>query len=304
MDYQQMDFNTKKMKIAFVGDLHIGSLNCKKEAFESALRWANENNAYLVTMGDLGDFITPKDKRFDAENVDRQFLTMNEQLDYIESQLATIKDDRFIGMIVGNHYGKWQTADSYFNEKVNMCKRLGTHFFGTHALLTMKLKEDERVFSFWHGAGGATATGAIVNKMTREASMFDADVYLMGHTHKLFNVLGSRLRNRANNEDRQEVMKFANTGCFLASYQEGVGGYGEAKGFGPSTIGFTLVTLEDGWLPQIQDAIWYKGRFEIKSSYDEVALGKVRTEDSSDVVKYLKGLSRKELMQLIAAASD
>lgn len=262
MDYQTRKFNQKKIKIAYIGDVHVGSLNSHLTAFEKTIDWILQNDAHVICMGDLIDAITPNDVRFDPDNVDRTYMTMGEQLDYVEEQLSRIPTERFIGMVAGNHYGKWATK-ACVKEKAKICQRLGGHFFGLHALLDIVLNEDDSfTTSFWHGAGGGYEMGSIVNRMSKEPRSFNADVYLMGHSHRLFHFSSVMLNNARVKEERQKIMQFVNTGCYLASYEEGIGGYGESKGYSPQPIGFSVVTFEAGRLPLTQDMMWYRGRFE------------------------------------------
>jgi hypothetical protein len=296
MNYESLELDTKRAKFAFIGDLHIGSLNCRKEAFERTIDWCNENDAYVYTMGDLIDAITPNDVRFDPGNVDREFLTMSEQLDYVEEQLGRLKPGLFKGMVSGNHYGKWATK-ACVNEKVKMCKRLGGDFTALRVLLDIKLKESTTTLSFWHGAGGGYEMGAVANRMAKEPRAFDAEIYLMGHSHRLFHFPSIKLTNARLREDRQQLVQFVNTGCYLASYEEGIGGYGESKGYSPQAIGFSVVMLEDGHIPRIEEMMWYRGRLQSNG-------GILSTNNRDDLLDLLRGLSKQELVELIAQSAQ
>jgi hypothetical protein len=90
--------------------------------------------------------------------------------------------------------------------------------------------------------------------MVKEPRKFIADVYLMGHSHRLMAFNTSQLMLEGG-ELKAKYPLFVNTGSFLRTYAERTSGYGEQKGYDPLPIGFSEIIFENGKLPRCIDHI-------------------------------------------------
>lgn len=253
MQYQKVTLDKDRVKLIALGDVHVGSLNADTKAFEWAIGYAKEHNARVILMGDLMDAINPKDRRFDPFNVDRQYMTVGEQETYLEQQLERIGDQVLCG-VMGNHYFK-HVVQATANEKKKIFERMGAEFMGFRGLMELSLNGEKTYkVSIWHGAGGGYEYGAIANRLRKEDRKFDADIYLMGHSHRLFHFPAVRLY--INGGIEQRVLHFCNTGSFLKAYDEDTSGYAEAKGYDPQPMGFTELNLSVDYPPMIREVVW------------------------------------------------
>jgi hypothetical protein len=295
-----MDYFTKQMKdeefqLALAGDVHVGSLNADLRAFEATIDYCIENETYLIMMGDLVDAITPKDIRYDASNMDREHLTISEQFEYIEDELGRLKRGQLLGMVVGNHYSKW-AINACSDEKIRMCKRLGARFLGLHAMYRFDMPHDSFKLSVFHGAGGGYQMGSTMNKLVQEPAKFTADVYAQGHSHNLYHFGKPILEYEEEEEDRQKRKLYINTGCYLKTYREGVGGYGESKGYSPQLIGFSCVKFKEFSRPVANDMVWDHGKFHD----EDISL---KSNHLKNAKREARELSKEELLELIEYSS-
>ena len=242
MQYKRIDVDKPKLKIIVAGDVHLGSLNADIKAFEKMLANVKREKAKLLLMGDLVDAIAPGDKRFDWKNVNRDMGAVGEQFTYLEQKLEPVADN-IIGLICGNHYSHWENT-GFPGTKAAMCKRLGTTFLMYRGLIDIRTPERRLKISAWHGAGGGYEMGGIANRLTKETRKLNADVYCMGHSHRLFHFPKGYLDYDDNGKMLFKMSFFCNTGAFLRTYDENTSGYGEAKGYDPEPIGYTTITLD------------------------------------------------------------
>lgn len=153
------------------GDSHIGTKCADKRGLGKSIEEiAEDENGYVITMGDEVDAIPPKDSRFNLEDLDinedkieelgaEQLKKLNKaelleaikkiqeyktdgvlrfihnQYEYIENLLEPIaKEKRLIGMIAGNHGSKY-AQDNAYNELTRICKRFSkTYSYNCHYL--------------------------------------------------------------------------------------------------------------------------------------------------------------------------
>ena len=93
----------EEINIFAIGDIHLGNKNFDKKLFENTLKnIQNYNNYYLLLMGDLCEYITPKDPRFDVKCVEPEFIDPDNQYAAMRDYLEPFSD-RIIGIHLGNH---------------------------------------------------------------------------------------------------------------------------------------------------------------------------------------------------------
>ena len=254
MKYEKVELEKDRVKIVALGDVHIGSANADLKAFEWAVNYIKEHNAKAILMGDLIDAIGPRDRRYDPFNVDRELMNVGEQFTYLEQRLETIQDN-IIGSIMGNHFHKYMVS-STANEKQKIAERLNFPFLGYRGVIELELEGGKTYsISLYHGTGGGYEMGSVVNRLRKEPRKFNCDIYLMGHSHRVFSFPAVQLY--VNGGIKQRIMHFVNTGSFLKTYEEDTSGYGEQKGYDPLPIGFSEINLSVENPPVFRDVLWY-----------------------------------------------
>ena len=233
-----------------LGDIHLGSANCDKHLFWDTLAEIRANpDARWIGMGDYCEWITPKDKRWEAGGIDEMIVNLA-SLDrigdvYVEKIADMLKPimDKCWGMGDGNH-------EQRFNEQgTNLTTRIiqaaggaGSLYLGWESLTRVVFKLNGANLpiriSCAHGWQGGRMDGAKVDAMEKLLAWIDADIYLRGHSHSKFVVPVTRLRtNQSFTKMVADRCYVAHTGSFLRTYQQDAIGYGERAEYPPTTLG-------------------------------------------------------------------
>jgi hypothetical protein len=234
-----------------LGDVHLGSANCDKQLFWDTIAEIRKNpDARWLGMGDMCEWITPKDKRWDAGGIDEMIVNLA-SIDrigdvYVEKIADMLKPimDKCWGMGDGNHEKKFAAEHG-----TNLTQRIlqqsgapGALYLGWEALTRVAIAVGNchtsvRIMTA-HGWQGGRMDGAKVNQMEKLLGWIDADIYLHGHSHSKFIVPVARLRvNNSCTKIIDDNAFVAHTGSFLRTYQQNATGYGEQAGYPPTSLG-------------------------------------------------------------------
>ena len=242
-----------------IGDIHMGNTGCDVGKLKELVAWIkSKDNVYWIGMGDFLDSINYTDKRFDPHTIAPEFREsldnlIPEQMHAVANILAPIKD-KCLGLHEGNHERKIRLKYHYnpiyemwkaFNipsipmlkdaaitrlRFVNVCKhsKLPSYSFD--------------IFSV-HGNVGGRKGGAKVNRLEDMCANFNADIYLMAHSHiKITESKSVLYVDKSLNLKRQKKV-LAVTGCFLNGYVEGSGGYCEQWMLSPTMTGVVKISI-------------------------------------------------------------
>lgn len=177
-----------------IGDLHVGDKAFNEESENKLLgyiKWVkNQNNAYVVLMGDLIN-----DATLDSpSNPFQQNMNLNEQIETVVNYFKPIKN-KIIGSITGNHCERLEKYCGY-NPNISICDRLGIFYFGYDGIIIFRMgchgkngmKHPRASFTGYihHSTGGGATVGGKMNRveMLRRV-VCDADFYASGHNHML-----------------------------------------------------------------------------------------------------------------------
>lgn len=235
--------NEESVKIVPFGDIHYGSKCCRIDKFKRLVEWVKSKpHVYMIGMGDLIDCIIHTDKRFDISGGDT-YNMIDDLVDDIENILRPIKE-RIICMLMGNHeYHMYQ--DGYGDPVKKICKNLNIPYggFSSYIKLSIRPKSHQRSLVLWvhHGWFAGRKRGAKVNSLEDNASSYEADVYLAGHSHDLWATRKSRIYWGG----AKDVI-FGNTGSFLETASKGTVSYSERANYPPQKLG----VLKIEWLPK------------------------------------------------------
>ncbi len=236
--------NSKEIRIYFIGDAHIGSEASDKQAYEQAIKEVKDDeNGYLIGMGDDVDAIIPTDKRFNLEELDIANKFAHSQFQFFENRLEMIRD-KIIGIHIGNH-GSVYAKSSNFNEYIRISQRLGTNFMGEISITTLKIKGIRTInIHSAHGTGGGYLEGSFVNKLRKEEGISkNCQVYAMGHSHRLIHFPACIGLEKIGKILYSRYAMFINTGSFLRGMPIGITTYAEAKHYPPLPIGYSVLHI-------------------------------------------------------------
>lgn len=238
-----------------LGDIHIGNVNADIKAFLNLVNWLHDcDNCIWLGMGDYIDIIPVGDKRHNIYEQARYYnyygrkynlSDPQEQYLLVRAILKKIKD-KCIGILAGNHELKYENqganfarllADDLDTDYLDYASFINLHFQREGS----KARTQYTIFAM-HGFGGGRKTGSKVNRVEDLAQYFDADIYLMGHTHDLFVTREIRLY-ASRGKIRERKLIFANTGTFLRTYNMGNTSYGEMRAYKPTKIGVVRIDL-------------------------------------------------------------
>lgn len=148
---------------------------------------------------------------------------MEAQVDELVAELTPIKD-KIIGVLQGNHYYEFfgdLTSDQL------LCQRLKVPFLGVEAGIRLECRDTKGkgratliVAAHHHGgsSGGKTFAGD-VGALHRFEQVWDADIFLLGHTHKTLTFMAGKKALQKTGEPLEVVRKlvFARCGCMRDS---------------------------------------------------------------------------------------
>ena len=234
-----------------LGDFHVGNPGFDEEKLRERIRAIKrQRNRFTIGMGDYAEWIYPSpggitDKRWSPQHVRRDLLTRSDQYDYVLKLLRPLRG-KVLGLLSGNH--EWVIEDYTGIELTRyLAEELETKYLGAAGLIQLWLKglDDPIVIAATHGSYAGRTLGGAMNRLNSWAKGFDADIYLMGHTHWRHVWEGDEkiTVSRDGKLIRYHPVK-ALTGSFLHGYVQGGDSYVERKALPPRKIGTITVKIE------------------------------------------------------------
>lgn len=245
----------------FLGDAHTGALGfAKNKLVDTVGQIKGDPHSYVIGMGDYCDFIGLRDPRFDPSQIDSQYKVADLST-LADKQLQQFKDilnpvrDRIIGWLEGNHEEKWEkfyhfsptrNLEAWAWEHNKQCKALSGEAL---VRVCIKVKNESkaryRVLVYvTHGWGAARTEGADLNKVVELQKSVDADVYAMGHGHKMLHLgysrvgmMDTRQRGGLDLRTMERPLAFFLTGSYLRTYAKGESGYAARRGYRAVKLG-------------------------------------------------------------------
>lgn len=240
-------------------------MSCRARLSARIAGTKSTSSTRIVAGGDYCDWIHWGDSRFDPEAVDANIAVKD------MSSLAALLQIRLleylkpirhqcIGAVMGNHEHQYMTANSQVFVHDEMCRALGVpnmrytgwcdiyfvHIDGLEGVEILNGNESPPAFFtakirvlVSHGFGAAATAGGKINALKRLMdAAHDCDLIFMGHLHEQFSRVGVRLQPDATcREIRERACMGVLTGTYLRGYSSGFVGYGERRGYGPTTLG-------------------------------------------------------------------
>jgi hypothetical protein len=249
-----------------VSDIHwLNRGVSKTHLYRDLERIKADPYALYFQGGDYCDWIFPGDPRFDPEAFDEE-IKVND-LSHLGALAAKAIIKLFnpirrkcLGFLMGNHEHKAMTKNSEMYIHDYICKTLkvpnmrfsgwtDVYFVqrpgfrgvkGVNSTIPPKHFTSRLRCFIHHGMGAANTAGGKINKLKSLVDMVEADLVMMGHVHEQFAKAFLRLEPNHNcSEIGQRITMGMITGSYLVTYPSGFTGYGEIKGYSPTTIGAT-----------------------------------------------------------------
>lgn len=253
--------------IYLLGDLHIGSSACEYKIIKETVKEIQETkNAVWFGLGDYGDYISFRDKRFDPEAVaDLTDIMAKKRAEKDLGALARVLNDigisqtnaaykflepireKGILLLEGNHE---RTFSGILNPASVLASYLGIPFGGYCAGVNLRLcthtDTDGMVMKILlhHGSGGGGKDGGKLNKVIDWAGGFEnIDLVAVGHYHKrpLDSIDRVGWTNDVPPRQYQTNTLFVINGTAKKSYPPGHGEWEERMMFRPSSLGFAKI---------------------------------------------------------------
>lgn len=237
-------------------DIHLGTRACDEKRLERCLGEIERNpRGFYLLGGDNLDCINAKDPRFDPRVLPEWLIERWRKTgDLAASQRAELIErlqkhrglrGRCLGVVEGNHEAAIYryTETNVYDPLVEALRVNGEYLaLGYEGFIVWRFRRGG-MHDTWtvviyvnHGWGGGDLAGGIALKLERQMDRFDADVYLLGHHHRIQGIVQSRpLRVNAGLHLEQPPDRIgAVCGSFVIGRLEDVPTYPEAKGYRPT----------------------------------------------------------------------
>lgn len=186
-------------------DIHVGSRDFDRKAFLKIIDTIKSNkSARWFIDGDCIDNITPS-----KINPYDQYSTPAEQLEELIELLEPIKSQGLF-VIDGNHAQR-SKKQAYFDILTGLSKRLNINYLGVGGIVTLKVGDITYKIAVQHGSRGGGNPESELDKM---AKVYEADAYLLGHSHDLFARPKAKIYMKGSKEV-MEMIYYIRTGSFL-----------------------------------------------------------------------------------------
>jgi len=249
LEYAEYRVKYRSRKDSFklypIGDIHAGTKHCSESETKKQVKVVEEDPyALWIGMGDYGEFITPKDPRWDVDVISPWV----EQNNVAESQRVWLKKllspiaNKCIGLLEGNHEVSIR-QHNFQDIYLDLCRDLGVTPLGYSCFVRFFFKRGAAgvhsfVGVFQHGSGAAQTEGGKIMRLKRLMDSFDADIYAMGHLHDIKTNSIAQMTIDEGGKIRQRVRVGAITGSWMRTYSQGVrAGYAEMRGYSPTILG-------------------------------------------------------------------
>jgi len=244
-----------------IGDIHYLSKGWPEKKFIDHIKWGCDHGATFLGMGDYFDFAATSQRKAMGplrDDVLEQISDLVTEKVNRFFELIAFSRGRWIGLLEGNH--RWEFPNGKTADQL-LCKLLDCDFLGTSALFqlassaTAKCPEARPTIFVHHGRSAARGQGAQLNPIENAIKSFDADVYLMAHTHCKPVAPLDRLEFSNDGVFYNRTLVIGRTGSFMRGYHNSAplslelpacdsrGTYVEERLLPPATLGGSVISI-------------------------------------------------------------
>ena len=254
--YKQADH---EYQIFCIGDIHAGTIHCVEADIKRKVgEIAKQKNAYWLGMGDYGEWITPKDKRFDPSQRAIAEWLEPDNIAYAQTKWVCELFQPIYKKCIGLMYGNHEESIRIFNHdnvQKNICGELGVDNLGYTCFIRFFFRRENSTEShmikgaFIHGASCAITEGAKLMALMRFMKSFEADIYGYAHMHDYIPKSFSRMTVSDSARGKPKIKSAVSvgtvTGCWFRTYTQGIiASYGERKAYPPTEICCAVFSID------------------------------------------------------------
>jgi len=223
------------------------------------LKWIeNTPNVYVIGVGDYIDAVNISDPRFSPSmlpEVDdlRSYLcsiTHRQCDEFIDLMRPIAKQDKIIGLGIGNH--ELTLSKKYHDDvMVRICGQLCTKYLGWASLTRLRFeyaKGQSRSITVFmeHSLKVGRKKGAKLNYIEDKSNDFDAEIFIMGHSHDKIATTKTQLYIPKTGDLKLKTKKRVYAVCpsFYNTYEEGCMTYAEISGYSPTSTGVVRIDIQ------------------------------------------------------------
>ena len=246
-----------------IGDVQVGDPRCDEERFKKHIKWGVEHGAYFLGMGEFVDIASPSNRdKYKGSRFYDSFRHMADEA--AEEHIRRVLDlmdgsqGRWLGVLEGHHF--WEFEDGSTTD-MRIARELGCPFLGNCAIVRLEFDNASSHLrragvDIWahHGVGSGRKVTSPILLLLDVLSYWEADIYLMGHQHKIIATPIDRLYPVWGKNPRlqHKTKILACTGSFLRGYEVGStrvgtkkpeGTYIEKQMLNPASLGGILLKV-------------------------------------------------------------
>lgn len=237
-------------------DLHSDSASANHKLIKEHMdRRADMQNAHFVGIGDIGNYVMPRDlRRFKASEPRKELQGIDDYIDKaVDLQIEELGAYpwRMLGM--GNHCQS--VLDHHLtNPMARLCRKLGVRFGGFSGFLRIRFRRrtptkkvavvgNVLTILYHHGAWGGRVIKGFGGARDYARHFEGWDVFCYGHNHQLTVHHEPMIGLDQNGNITKRSVYYCNTGTFLESYEHGRTTYGEVRGYPPVVLSAPLIRV-------------------------------------------------------------
>lgn len=250
---------TRTISLIPIGDTHIGTRACEMNKLKAHLKWIeNTPNVYVIGVGDYIDAVNISDPRFSPSQLPevddlREYLcniTKRQAQEFVDLMMPLSKQGKIIGLGIGNHE---LTLSKKYHEDImyQICGGLNVKYLGWSSLTRLRFefaKGQTRSVTIYmeHSLKAGRRKGSKVNYIEDKSNDFDADIFIMGHSHDKIATTKTQLYIPKLGDLKLKTKKRVYAVCpsFYNSYQEDCMTYAEIAGYSPTSTGVVRIDIQ------------------------------------------------------------
>lgn len=255
----EIDHFGEEFYIPIFSDVHRFAYNCDIDRWQSYLSYCKKlqeetGRVYYLGLGDYDDLASGSERRMIADSHFHD--TTSQSLDdYADKRTKAFSDElsfmkgNIIGLIEGNHHYKFVSGDT---STMIMSKALETKYLGGVSVIRICFiyKKNKKICAVdiyaHHTAGsrvGGRKAGSSLNKLEDMAEVWDVDICVAGHDHKMNAGLPVRMYLDPRMKVKQKDILLVRTGSFQKGWMPGYEGYVPTFNGKPNFLGAPILKL-------------------------------------------------------------